>query len=99
VIPHTGGPVLIAGTVGLAQAIVIESTLSFFGFGLQPPAMSWGSLLRDAQGYIATAPWIAVFPGFMIFITVLCCFVLGDFLKSAVNPRRSSSSVSLHAKA
>ncbi len=94
VLPHAGGPVLIAGTVGLAQAIVIESTLSFFGFGLQPPSVSWGSLLRDAQGYIASAPWIAVFPGFMIFITVLCCFILGNFLQSAVDPRRAASWVS-----
>jgi peptide/nickel transport system permease protein len=90
VLPHAGGPVLVAGTLGLAQAIVIESALAFFGFGLQPPAVSWGSLLRDTQGYFATAPWIAVFPGFMIFITVLCCFVLGESLKSTVDPRCSS---------
>jgi peptide/nickel transport system permease protein len=94
VLPHAGGPVLIAGTVGLAQAIVIESTLSFFGFGLQPPSLSWGSLLRDSQGYMASAPWIAVFPGFMIFVTVLCCFILGNFLQTAVDPRRAANWVS-----
>jgi peptide/nickel transport system permease protein len=91
VLPHTSGPVLVAGTLGLAQAIVIESTLSFLGFGLQPPSVSWGSLLRDAQGYLATAPWVAVFPGLMIFATVLCCYVLGGFLKSAVDPRRTAA--------
>jgi peptide/nickel transport system permease protein len=85
--PHTGGPVFVAGTLGLAQAIVIESTLSFLGFGLQPPSVSWGSLLNDAQGYLGVAPWIALFPGLMIFVTVLCCFVLGGFLRSTLDPR------------
>lgn len=86
-LPHAGGPIMVAGTLGLAQAIVIESTLSFLGFGLQAPSMSWGSLLNDAQGYLAVAPWIAVFPGFMIFTTVLCCYVLGGFLGSTLDPR------------
>lgn len=88
-LPHAGAPVFVAGTLCIAQAIVIESTLSFLGFGLQPPSMSWGSLLNDAQGYLATAPWIALFPGLMIFATVLCCYVLGGFLKSALDPRRA----------
>ena len=91
VLPHTSGAVLVAATLGLAQAIVIESTLSFLGFGLQPPSMSWGSLLRDAQGYLATAPWIAFFPGLMIFATVLCCYVLGEFLESTVDPRKTAA--------
>jgi peptide/nickel transport system permease protein len=89
VLPHSGGPILVAATLGLAQAIVIESTLSFFGFGLQPPAVSWGSLLKDAQSYLATAPWIAIFPGVMIIATVLSCYVLGDFLKSVLAPGRA----------
>jgi len=86
VLPHAGGPILIAATLGLAQAIVMESTLSFFGFGLQPPAVSWGSLLKDAQSYLSTAPWIALFPGIMIIATVLSCYVLGEFLKSMLAP-------------
>jgi peptide/nickel transport system permease protein len=90
VLPHTSGTVLVAGTLGLAQAIVIESTLSFLGFGLQPPSMSWGSLLRDAQGYLGAAPWIALFPGLMIFATVLCCHVLGEFLESTLDPRAAA---------
>ncbi len=88
ILPHTLGPVLVAGTLGLAQAIMIESTLSFLGFGLGPPSVTWGALLRNAQGFLATAPWTAVFPGLMIFVTVLCCYILGDFLMSAVDPRR-----------
>ncbi|UCG52193.1 MAG: ABC transporter permease [Candidatus Latescibacterota bacterium] len=90
VLPHTSGPVLVAATLGLAQAIMIETTLSFLGFGLQPPAVSWGSLLRNAQGYLATAPWVAIFPGLMIFLTVFCCYLLGDFLKSALDPKDQS---------
>jgi len=90
VLPHAGGPILVAATLGLAQAIVIESTLSFLGFGLQPPSMSWGSLLRDAQGYLGAAPWIALFPGLMIFVTVLCCHVLGEFLESTLDPRAAA---------
>lgn len=87
VLPHAVSPVLVAGTLGLAQAIMIESTLSFLGFGVQPPSVTWGALLRNAQGLLSVAPWAAVFPGIMIFVTILCCFVLGDFLRSAANPR------------
>jgi peptide/nickel transport system permease protein len=96
-LPHAGGPLFVAGTLGLAQAIVIESTLSFLGFGLQPPSVSWGSLLNDAQGYLATAPWIAMFPGIMIFITVLCCYVLGGFLRSALGPQNAVGGVGSRA--
>jgi peptide/nickel transport system permease protein len=90
IFPHTVGPVLVAASLGLAQAIMIESTLSFLGFGLEPPSVTWGALLRNAQGYLGSAPWIAVFPGIMIFMTVLCCYVLGDFLKSVADPRRNT---------
>ncbi|UCH85660.1 MAG: ABC transporter permease [Candidatus Latescibacterota bacterium] len=90
VLPHTTGVVFVTATLGIAQAIMIESTLSFLGFGLQPPAVSWGGLLRHAQGQLAVTPWTAVFPGLMIFLTVLCCYILGDFLKSALNPTRRS---------
>lgn len=88
-LPHSGSTVFVAGTLALGQAIVIESTLSFLGFGIQPPSVSWGSLLNDAQGYLGAAPWIAAFPGLMIFVTVLCCYVLGDFLRSTLDPRGS----------
>jgi peptide/nickel transport system permease protein len=89
VLPHAGGPILVAATLGLAQAIVIESTLSFFGFGVQPPAVSWGSLLKDAQSHLSTAPWIALFPGIMIVATVLSCHVLGEFLRSVLAPGKT----------
>jgi len=85
-LPHTTAPVLVAVTLGLAQAIIIESALSFLGFGIQPPTPSWGAMLQNAQGYLATCPWIAVFPGLMIFTTVICCNVLADFLGEAFSP-------------
>jgi hypothetical protein len=66
-LPHTTAPVLVAITLGLAQAIIIESGLSFLGFGVQPPTPSWGGMLQDAQSYLSDCPWIAVFPGLMIF--------------------------------
>ena len=74
-----------------AKAIIIESGLSFLGFGVQPPTPSWGGMLQDAQSYLSDCPWIAVFPGLMIFLTVVCCNVLSDFLGEATNPARTVS--------
>jgi peptide/nickel transport system permease protein len=91
-LPHTTAPVLVAITLGLAQAIIIESALSFLGFGVQPPTPSWGAMLQNAQGYLSTCPWIAVFPGLMIFLTVVCCNVLADFLGEAFSPLDSPNS-------
>ena len=91
-LPHTTAPVLVAITLGLAQAIIIESGISFLGFGVQPPTPSWGAMLQDAQSYLGDCPWIAVFPGLMICLTVVCCTVLADFLGEATGPGRSSLS-------
>jgi peptide/nickel transport system permease protein len=85
-LPHTMAPVLVAVTLGVAQAIIVESALSFLGFGVQPPTPSWGAMLQNAQGYLSTCPWIAVFPGLMIFLTVVCCNILADFLGEAFSP-------------
>lgn len=85
-LPHTTAPVLVAITLGLAQAIIIESGLSFLGFGVQPPTPSWGAMLQNAQSYLSDCPWIAVFPGLMICLTVVCCNVLADFLGEAMGP-------------
>lgn len=86
ILPHTTAPVLVATTIGMATAIIMESALSFLGFGVQPPTPSWGAMLQNAQGYLSTFPWIAIFPGLMIFLTVVCCFILGDFLSTTLNP-------------
>jgi peptide/nickel transport system permease protein len=92
ILPHTAAPVFVAGTLGFAHAIIIESALSFLGFGVQPPVPSWGAMLQNAQGYLNLAPWIAIFPGLMIFVTIICCYILGDFLTNNLNPVRRSIS-------
>jgi peptide/nickel transport system permease protein len=88
-LPHTTAPVIVAVTLGLAQAIIIESGLSFLGFGVQPPTPSWGAMLQNAQSYLSDCPWIAVFPGLMIFLTVVCCNILADFLGDALSQLRT----------
>jgi peptide/nickel transport system permease protein len=84
---HTSGPVRVAATIGVAQAIMTESALSFLGFGVQPPSESWGGMLTRAQSQLGVAPWLAIFPGAMIFLTVLSCYALGDFLRSKIADR------------
>lgn len=86
-LPNALSPVIVAATLGVASAIVAESTLSFLGLGIQPPAASWGSLLRNAQAQIFTAPWMALFPGLLIFITVISINFVGDGLRDAYDPR------------
>lgn len=70
----------VATTLAIGRAILLESTMSFFGVGVQPPAASWGNMLYQAQNTMISAPWLAVFPGLFIFVTVLCCNAMGDAL-------------------
>lgn len=85
-LPNSMSPVIVAATLGVASAIIAESTLSFLGLGLQPPSSSWGSMLRDAQALLFSAPWAAVFPGVFIFITVISVNFLGDGLRDVFDP-------------
>jgi peptide/nickel transport system permease protein len=85
-LPNSLSPIIVAGTLGVASAIIAESTLSFLGLGIQPPGTSWGSMLRNAQAQIFTSPWMAVFPGFMIFLTVIAINMIGDGLRDALDP-------------
>jgi peptide/nickel transport system permease protein len=85
-LPNSLSPVIVAGTLGVASAIIAESTLSFLGLGIQPPASSWGAMLRNAQSQIFTQPWMAVFPGLMIFLTVISINFVGDGLRAALDP-------------
>lgn len=81
-------PVIIVGaTNNIASAIMMESSLSFLGFGVQPPNATWGSMLNNAQGYIAQAPYLALFPGLLILLTVLSFNVLGDILRVGFEPK------------
>ncbi len=85
-LPNSLSPLIVAGTLGVASAIIAESTLSFLGLGLQPPASSWGTMLRNAQQVIFSAPWAAVFPGVMIFLTVVSVNFIGDGLRDVFDP-------------
>jgi peptide/nickel transport system permease protein len=85
-IPNTIGPIVVAATLGVGQAILLEATLSFLGLGLQPPTASWGTMLQRAQGFLVTAPWVAFFPGSLILITVVCVNFIGEGLRDALDP-------------
>ncbi|HYG87824.1 MAG TPA: ABC transporter permease [Azospirillum sp.] len=87
VLPNVLPPLLVQATLTVASAIIAEASLSFLGLGLQPPAPSWGSMLNTAQRFLATAPWMAIWPGLAIFATVLSFNMLGDGLRDASDPR------------
>jgi peptide/nickel transport system permease protein len=88
-LPNTAGLVLVAATFGVAQAILIEASLSFLGMGVQPPTPSWGNMLTDAQSLSAleSMPWLWVSPGTMIFLVIIAINCLGDGLHDAFDPR------------
>lgn len=87
ILPNAMGPIIVAGTLGVAQAIITESALSYLGLGVQLPVASWGSMLRLAQNQLTTAWWLALFPGLMIVFTVLSINFMGDGLRDALDPR------------
>jgi peptide/nickel transport system permease protein len=87
ILPNTLAPVVVAATLGVGQAIILEASLSFLGLGVQPPTATWGNMLYRAQSFLVTAPWIAFFPGILILITVLCVNFVGDGLRDAFDPR------------
>jgi peptide/nickel transport system permease protein len=86
-LPNAMAPMIVATTLGAGAAINAESALSFLGLGIQPPTPSWGNLLFNAQSYLWNDPWIAVFPGLFIFVTLLSLNFLGDGLRDALDPR------------
>lgn len=86
-LPNAVAPLIVSATLGAAAAINAESALSFLGLGIQPPTPSWGNLLFNAQTYLWTTPWVAIFPGLCIFVTVLSINFLGDGLRDALDPR------------
>jgi peptide/nickel transport system permease protein len=86
-VPNALAPVIVAATLTVGGAILSEAALSFLGIGIQPPTPSWGNMLQNAQDFIWNTPWLAVWPGAMIFLTVLCFNFLGDGLRDALDPR------------
>ena len=88
ILPNALGPVIVAGTIDVAAAIITESTLSFLGLGFPPDIPTWGRLLYDSKDYLDIAPHWALFPGLAIFFTVLTINFVGDGLRDALDPRR-----------
>ena len=86
ILPNVLGPLIVATTLSVGDVILFESVLSFLGLGVQPPLSSWGSMLSNAQELIATAPMLAIYPGFLIFLTVVACNLLGDALQQRLDP-------------
>jgi peptide/nickel transport system permease protein len=87
VLPNALTPIIVVGTLELAFMIIYESALSFLGLGVQPPTPTWGWMLADGRNYIATAWWLATFPGLAIMLTVLAVNLLGDWLRDTLDPR------------
>ncbi len=87
-LPNAVAPIIVSATLGIAGVILLESTLSFLGFGIQPPQASWGNMLANAQSTITIAPWVAVFPGLCILIVSLAINYLGDGLRDALDPNQ-----------
>jgi peptide/nickel transport system permease protein len=88
ILPNMMPPLFIQGSITMASSIVAESSLSFLGLGQQPPAPSWGSMLTTAQRFISDAPWMALWPGLMIFVVVMAFNLLGDGLRDALDPNQ-----------
>jgi len=87
ILPNILPALLVQATLSIAAAIIAEAALSFLGLGQQPPAPSWGSMLNSAQRFLTQAPWMAVWPGLAIFLTVLSFNLLGDGLRDALDPK------------
>jgi peptide/nickel transport system permease protein len=86
-LPNTVGIIAVAATLSVARAILLESYISYLGYGIQPPLASWGNMLNNAQSYFASAPWVAIFPGIAITLAVTSFNFLGDGLRDAFDPR------------
>ena len=87
ILPNTLAPVLVSATLGIAGAILIESSLSFLGLGVQPPDASWGNMLMEGKSVLEIAPWLSLWPGLSILVTVLGYNLLGESLRDLLDPR------------
>ena len=87
ILPNAMAPVLVAATLGIASAVLVESALSFLGIGVQPPTPSWGNILTLGQSTLGVAWWLSLFPGMAILITVLGYNLLGEGIRDAIDPR------------
>jgi len=86
ILPNSIAPIVVSATLGVANAIISEAYISFLGLGVQPPTATWGNMLEGAYNYIETAPWLWIFPGSLIVLTVLSINFVGDGLRDALDP-------------
>jgi peptide/nickel transport system permease protein len=87
VLPKVGGVMVVQATLTVALAILLESAVSFSGFGIQPPTPSWGNLLTDARATMTQQPWLTWLPGMMIVVTAMCDNFVGDGMRGALDPK------------
>ncbi len=90
ILPNTLSPIIVLVTIGMGNAILAEASLSFLGLGAQPPTPSWGSMLSAGRDYLTQAPWLSLYPGLAIFLTVMGFNLLGDGLRDLLDPRMAS---------
>ena len=90
ILPNAVGPIIVAASLTVARAILLEAYISFLGYGIQPPLPSWGNMLNGAQQYLASAPWLAIIPGAAITIAVTSFNFIGDGLRDALDVRNDS---------
>jgi peptide/nickel transport system permease protein len=86
VLPQLVPTILVWGTLGIATNVMLEASLSYLGIGVQPPTPSWGGMIQQGQSYYRTAPWMVIFPGLSIMLTVFAFNLLGDGLRDALDP-------------
>jgi peptide/nickel transport system permease protein len=86
ILPNSIAPIIVSGTLSVANAILAEAYISFLGLGVKPPTATWGNMLEGAYNYVETAPWLWIFPGLLIVLTVLSINFVGDGLRDAVDP-------------
>jgi len=87
ILPNAMAPIIVTGTLLFATNLTAEAAISFLGLGIQPPTPSWGNMLTNAQDYVISAPFLAIFPGLLILVAVLCVNLLGDGLRDALDPK------------
>jgi peptide/nickel transport system permease protein len=87
VVPNLFPIVIVSASILVGSAVLVESSLSFLGYGVQPPTPSWGRMLSDGRSHLVRAPHLAMFPGFLILITVFSFNMLGDALRDKLDPR------------
>jgi peptide/nickel transport system permease protein len=100
VLPNALGPAIVATTLGVGSAILLESGLSFLGLGIQPPSPSWGNMIAGGRDFIVTAPWVALAPGMALILTVVAATLLGDALRDRLaGEGRANVPAALHSGA